>query len=249
MLQCLFGSCRLAVMRLHRFFVPQPLGENVVVEDISLLHQWNHVFRYSVGDFVILFSGDGFDHHYCIDSLTKKLATLTSKKTEKVFTPSRHITLCLSLIKKDNFEYAVEKATELGVTSILPILSSRSEKKNISVDRLQKIIKEAGEQCGRGDIPTLLPITPLEKALQNIPTRAVAVIFNKGGEPIEKIVKVTENQEIFLFVGPEGGWSDQDLAHFETHSLHQTSLGETMLRAETAAIVGTAFFSIHTTNQ
>ena len=145
-------------MRLHRFYVSQPLGEEVVIEDSLTIKQWLKVFRYDVGDFVILFNGDGYDYSYSLQTITKQSCTLARKKHDVSYLPTKKITLCLSLIKKDNFELVVQKATELGVSTIIPIITSRSEKKNLSFERLEKIVREASEQCGRGDIPMIKPI-------------------------------------------------------------------------------------------
>lgn len=225
-------------MRLHRFYVSQPLGEEVVIDDVSTLFQWSKVFRYTQDDAVILFNGDGYDSQYSITEITKKTCSLVRTEQHASYIPSQQITLCLSLIKKDNFELAVQKATELGVTSILPILSSRSEKKNLSMERLHKIIVEASEQCGRGDIPTISDVTPLDTALLSISHQQVPILLMQGGKPliVEQVNLRTKNKEIFLFIGPEGGWSDEDLTLFEKYSLEKYSLGKTVLRAETAAI-------------
>ncbi len=223
-------------MRSHRFYVSQPLGEEVVTEDVSLIHQWTKVFRYTTGDIVILFNGDGNDYRYSLSAIEKKSCTLQCAGSTPSYIPSQKITLCLSLIKKDNFELAVQKVTELGVTSVIPILSSRSEKKNISFERLDKITQESAEQCGRGDIPAILPVRTLEEALSSLTEQQHAIIVNMGGESIGDIKKHLGTKEAVLFIGPEGGWGGEDLAVIEGH-LHETlSLGETVLRAETAAI-------------
>ena len=235
-LQCLFMFCRLLGMRLHRFCVSQPLGEEVVIEDVSLVHQWTNVFRYRQGDFVILFNGNGHDYRYLLKEITKTSCYLALVETTSSYIPSQKISLCLSIIKKDNFELATQKATELGVTSIIPILSSRSEKKNLSLDRLKKIVIEASEQCGRGDIPFISPIITLEEALASITPHQHGVVLNMGGTSFATAKNDIKNKETVLFVGPEGGWSDEDLLLIRKRGVQEYSLGESVLRAETAAI-------------
>lgn len=226
-------------MRLHRFYVSQPLGEEVVIDNVSLVSQWTKVFRYTPGDFVILFNGDGNEHHYSLNTISKNACTLTRTKSESSKIPLKKITLYLSLIKKDNFELAAQKATELGVAQIVPVLSERSEKKNLSLDRLEKITIEASEQCGRGDIPTLSPIITLEEALSSLPKISHAVYFDINGGELRNLI--ANHEELDIFIGPEGGWGELDLNLFKKHTIQSASLGENVLRAETAAIVACAF--------
>src|SRR3989344_4651486 len=153
-------------MRLHRFYVLQPLGEEVVINDVSTIKQWTKVFRYKKADFVVLFDGVGSDGTYSIESISPKECVLLRAKVSPSYIPEKKVTLYVSIIKKDNFELVVQKATELGITTIIPILSERSEKKNLNEKRLQKIAIESSEQCGRGDIPTIMPIVSLSHVLQ-----------------------------------------------------------------------------------
>ena len=223
-------------MRLHRFYVLQPLGEEVVIQDVSLVNQWTKVFRYEVGDFVILFNGDGSDYQYSLDVITKKECTLRFVKSIPSYIPTRKITLCLSVIKKDNFELAVQKATELGVTTIIPVLSSRSEKKNLSLDRLHKIAVESAEQCGRGDIPTITDIISLSKVPKGILEASERITLSIDGTPLIERVTLRDTTNVVIFIGPEGGWSDEDAICLAEYGAKSYSLGKTTLRAETAAI-------------
>lgn len=168
-------------MRLHRFYVLQPLGEEVVINDVSLIKQWKNVFRYKKGDFVILFNGDGTDISYSIETISTKETTLARKEITPVYIPERKLTLYISIIKKDLFELVVQKATEIGVSTIIPILSERSLLKNLNENRLQKIIIESSEQCGRGDIPTILPAISLKDVLGVPSPHDVSYYLNKDG--------------------------------------------------------------------
>lgn len=227
-------------MRLHRFYVLQPLGEEVVINDVSLIKQWANVFRYKKGDFVILFNGDGTDVSYSIENISTKESVLSRKKIEPVYIPERKITIYISIIKKDLFELAVQKATEIGVSTIIPILSERSLAKNISEGRLNKIIIEASEQCGRGDVPTILPAISLEDVLSVPSPHEVSYYLNKDGKHWQN--KHTNIKNIGLFIGPEGGWTENEENLFKKNKISSISLGETVLRAETASIVACALF-------
>ena len=231
-------------MRLHRFYVSQPLGEEVVIDDVSLVKQWIHVFRYAPGDFAILFNGDGYDHLYSLVTTSKTSCSLIRTKQSPSYIPKQQLTLCLSLIKKDAFELAVQKATELGVTRIIPMISTRSQIQNISDSRLTKIAIEASEQCGRGDIPVLLPPTDISTILNDLTDSQLPLCINMGGTPLCDMTHVTSSKELLIFIGPEGGWSSDVLETMKSSGIESYSLGATVLRAETAAIVAVAVLSI-----
>ena len=112
----------------------------------------------------------------------------------------------------------------------------RSEKKDINEERLQKIVIEASEQCGRGDIPVILPVTELSSLTENLPTHDLLLVSQMGGESLHNLGKVDKATNIALFVGPEGGWSPAEIEHFKVHNIPVYSLGDHILRAETAAM-------------
>src|SRR3989344_3057867 len=170
-------------MRLHRFYVLQPLGEEVVINDVSTIKQWTKVFRYKKADFVVLFDGVGSDGTYSIESISPKECVLLRAKVSPSYIPEKKLTLYISVIKKDNFELVIQKATELGVTTIIPIIGERSEKKNLNGERLNKIAIESSEQCGRGDIPTILPIISLSEVLETESPHDVTYFLHMDGAP------------------------------------------------------------------
>lgn len=228
-------SCIVVVMRLHRFFVSQPLGEDVVIDTVSLIDQWKKVFRYTAGQEVILFNGDGFEVVYEIKELSKSQASLERKRTDTGVVPKKSISLYVSLIKKDNVELLTQKAVELGVSSIHFIVSSRVEKRHISFERLRIIATEALEQCLRADTFTIHEPVSLEAALAS--TENVSrFVLQMGGEPFLEATRKSNGHPQVFFVGPEGGWSPEDLALFNNHSVPAVSLSHHVLRAETSAI-------------
>ncbi len=237
-------------MRLHRFYVSQPLGEEVVIDDVSLVNQWTKVFRYNVGDFVNLFNGDGNDYTYSIDSVSKKQCTLAKQSSSPVYMPTKKTYLYLAVIKKNNFELVVQKATELGITDIVPFISERTEKKQLDTRRLQLITKEASEQSGRGDILTIHESIPFALLVEDLQHKKIAsdrtFIATIHGNPLNEILCTTSsssNSPCAFIIGPEGGWNDVEEAYCKDANFIGVSLGKTVLRAETAAIVS-SFLSV-----
>lgn len=224
-------------MKLHRFFVEEkiPVSGEFSVTNETLLNQWRNVLRMEEGSNALLFSGDG-DESLCeFVSLTKKNALLKVLETKKGLVPSREVTLYLSLIKKDNFELVLEKATELGVAHIVPVQADRSEKKGVNYVRAEKILREASEQSGRATVPTVSEIIFVEKIPSDV------VVFDPRGKISAREYFTTNTPTpISLFIGPEGGFTDVEIDSFHARNISIISTGAQILRAETAAIVALA---------
>ncbi len=228
-------------MKIQRFFINQKieLGE-VGVSDIGVVHQIKNVFRMKGGEEVVVFDGSGFEFKARVSEVSKNSLTLNIlEKIENKVVPKNKITLCQSLIKKDNFEWIVEKGTELGVSEFLPIVSERSEKKNLNIERLNTIAKEATEQSGRALVPKILNPQALNDVLNTIDTKT-ALVFDSSGIPLQ--AKSLKLSAISLFVGPEGGWTEKELELFKSKNIPIYSLGNMTLRAETGAIATTSLF-------
>jgi 16S rRNA (uracil1498-N3)-methyltransferase len=221
--------------------VSQPLGEEVVIEDVSTINQWLKVFRYTLGDFVILFNGDGDDYTYSLTSTASKKCVLTYINHTPLDIPLKNTTLYLSLIKKDLFELVVQKATECGITKIVPIISQHTERKNIDERRLRTISIEASEQSGRYNVPVISETVTLDDVVatfkkENIPVENIFVASLFGTTFKKENVK-GENASLSILVGPEGGWSTEEENLFKKENYTLVSLGRTVLRAETAGIL------------
>lgn len=222
-------------MRLHRFYVTEEItqGKDFVIRDADLYHQLRNVFRFTVGGQVILLDNTGFEYLSMITSFERGSLSFTLiSKTESKTNPTRELHVYASLIKNSNFEWVLEKGTELGVTKFIPIISERSEKKNLNVERAEKIIREASEQSGRATLPVLGEVMKLEDiVMTDIPLFA----FDPSGDPFT--IEHTHNYSpLAVLIGPEGGWSDRELFLFKKENVRIYSLGSTILRAETASI-------------
>jgi 16S rRNA (uracil1498-N3)-methyltransferase len=227
-------------MRLHRFYTKDHLAgqDEITLRDEAALHQLRDVFRLAKGDRVIFFNGDGLDYIYEARIISKKEAAFGFVETTQNITLTKKVTLYMSLIKKDNFEMVLEKCTELGVTHFVPVITERTQGKNLNMERAERIMKEASEQCGRGDVPTIGEIMDLEDVLKENPD---VIIFDMDGQEL----KVTsQKSQVKILIGPEGGWSEKEIKIFKDLKIQTFKLGDTVLRAETAAIVASAFLSI-----
>ena len=232
-------------MRLHRFYINQKIqGGKLRIEDSELLNQWARVFRLTAGDKAIIFDGSGFEYEAEFELLTRKEAILIIIGEKKEIARSEiELHVFQSIIKKDNFELVVQKCTELGVSAFHPIISERSEKKDLNIERLVKIATEASEQSGRGEVPEIFEPTELSFAVKNFEGKIFAFDF-EAKNISEKISNLKNSKKLGIFIGPEGGWGESDLKIFGDNKVEVFSLGKQVLRAETASIVASTLFLI-----
>ena len=232
-------------MRLHRFYIQELVGTNkqVTIISVDTVNQIKNVFRLKKGDAVIIFDGSGSDYECVIENIERDTVILNAVKVlESRYMPKREIYLYAAVVKKDNFEWIVEKATELGVTKIIPILSERSEKKSLNESRLKKIAIEASEQSGRGNIPGISEIEGFEKSLEEVAGEKFQIVaFHTEGQSLNKS-DINNTKSIAIFIGPEGGWSEREVELFHKNKIPVICLGSQVLRAETAVIAALSRF-------
>jgi 16S rRNA (uracil1498-N3)-methyltransferase len=227
-----------------RLFVPGPLagGASVSVQG-SQAHYLAKVMRMAVGDAVVL-----------CDDLTGEWAARVASagKREVVLEPIERLRereevpdlwLCPALLKKDRFDLVMEKATELGVRAIKPMVTRRCVADKLNLDRARSIVTEAAEQCARTALPKLVEPVKLEALLADWPAdRALFFADELGGEPAARAF-AAHSGPAALLTGPEGGFDDAERAAIRAHpAARAVSLGPRILRGETAAIAATALW-------
>ncbi len=245
-------------MRVNRFFVNKPLGEETfTIDDPGRTHQIKNVLRLKERDSVVFFDGKNFiDYEYTIEEIQKDkiLFTLTQKILKHISQVSSEEALVetvvyLSLIKKELFELAVLKATELGVSHIVPLLSERTSKHFLQKERLLTIMKEGAEQSGRNTLPLLHDPIHLKDIVSSLSSFSVisknTFVLSLLGSPAVSYIKQSEKGDTLAFlVGPEGGWGEEEEIFFKESSFRLISVSPLTLRAETAAIICTYLSSL-----
>lgn len=224
-------------MKLHRFFGDFSFATaRIQSADLTLIHQLKNVLRIEIGEEIILCDGRGREAVATLTRLDKNEAEFEVVKLHKNENePARAITLYCAILKRENFEWVAQKATEIGVKKIVPIRTAHTVKLDLHEERIQKIIKEAAEQSGRGIIPELVSITEFSDAVAHSKENDVNIIFDAAGSVLNA-GKIKKNS-IGIFIGPEGGWSEMELAEAKKAKFSMMSLGDLTLRSETAAIV------------
>lgn len=226
-------------MKLHRFYIDPmakpatQLEHYVWLKEPRLLNQWSRVLRFKPGQQVVLFDGIQHERLYSITEFKKDAVHLELVTDFVRKTPSRQVYLFWSLLKKDKNDWVLQKCTELGVSHFVPIIAERSQKTGFNLDRAQKIVIEAAEQCGRSDIPRLRQPLLLQTALNEYGPKVPLLVAEQND-----LTKPTKPnfKEVGILIGPEGGWSDSEKQLFQTQEIGRLQLGDFTLRAETAAV-------------
>ena len=223
-------------MRLHRFYLDPKkfeLDHQFWVNDESIVHQWQKVLRYKVGQELIIFDGIEHDRLYRVidqDQNGVKLELVTEMERK---IPKYKSHLFFSLLKKDKNDWILMKATELGVTHFVPVNAQRSEKNGFNIDRAKKIIIEAAEQCGRSDIPVIREPVGVQEVVKEYASTIPLYVAEQGTESVNYDQMP---DEFGVLVGPEGGWSNEELQQFKNNNLNHISISDFTLRAETAVV-------------
>ncbi len=223
-------------MKLHRFIGDYNLSKNEVkILNPEIIKQIKAVLRFEIGNKIILSDGKGNEAETSIISMQKNEILCKIENIMKKNDNDKIVNLYLAILKKENFELAVQKAVEVGVATITPIITERTIKTGLNIERLKKIIIEASEQCGRSTVPSLSPILNFREALTE--KEADEKIIFHLVEDNYKPNKSAKNSNIF--VGPEGGFTENEIESAKNSGYTLTSLGNLTLRGETAAIVAT----------
>jgi 16S rRNA (uracil1498-N3)-methyltransferase len=233
---------------MHRFFVPpQSIRESRVLLRGSIVHQIRDVLRMRSGDEIVLLDNSGRAHRTELQMVEQDVVRGRVVDSWQLATePSAHITLYQGLLKGQKFDWVLQKGTELGITSFVPVIAARclvgsvDDVSETRVERWQKIITEAAEQSGRAILPSLASPIFFEHACQQVGEGKLSIIPWEE-ERSRGLREVLQNSpgchEINLFIGPEGGFTVEEIDTAKSLSLVPVSLGPRILRAETAGIV------------
>jgi 16S rRNA (uracil1498-N3)-methyltransferase len=236
---------------LPRLYCAQNLGKDVLLnlpEDQS--HYLKNVLRKTVGDGVRLFNEQSGEWVAHISKESKRSVTLTID--EQIKPPeisASEIHLIFSPIKKDRNDMVIEKAVELGVTHLHPVLFARTIVRDIKVERIEAQMMEAAEQCERLSLPKLSPLKELKKLLgewnKDIPL--FAGIERTDATPLLTATQGNPPHQSALLIGPEGGITSEEIELLNSKAfIKPVSLGPRILRAETAVFYGLSLLSAQT---
>ncbi len=209
------------------------VGQHVFADE-NQVHYLFHVMRLKIGDKVLLFNGAEGEFECEIIDLNKKTGVFMPLARTREQSVENGPVLAMSLIKKDNMDWVLQKATELGVSEIVPIIARRSVLQKMNMQRAKAIVTEAAEQCERLSVPEISEPTDVNTFLSTCRADEKIVYLSERGQTDGTVKR---GEKVCFVIGPEGGWTTQELNAFESHETAVAlNLGRLILRAETAAI-------------
>lgn len=239
-------------MRIPRFHLPQPLqtGQTLALPPDIFRHAIQ-VLRLNPGEPLMLFNGAGGEYLARLEQVSKRTASVQIESFSATDTESpAHITLAQAIIKPDKMDFALQKAAELGVSAIQPLLTQRSvvrigkDKTDKKLRHWEGVITAACEQCGRTRLPAIHAPLKLEDWLQH---GAPGTRFILAPGPYPRIHALPQElpAPLSLITGPEGGFTGEEVANCLQAGVTPVSLGPRILRAETASLAALALLQQH----
>ena len=222
-----------------RLYVTVPLAEGAAVEATAAqAHYLGHVMRRGPGEILSLFNGRDGEFGARVESMQRNGASLRVEHRMRAQMAEPDLWLVFALLKRDATDLVVQKATELGVSALHPVITQRCNTHRVNLDRLGAIATEAAEQSERLTVPTLHAPRPLTALLSDWdPDRRLVAAVERSDAPSMTAI----HGLCALIIGPEGGFAPAELDALRAHPLvTPISLGPRILRAETACIAGLA---------
>ena len=232
---------------MRQFFVNEMKATMTLTDDEA----WHavKVLRLKIGSEIEVVSPDGQAARVCITGLNVgEVVVELQELVNRVSEPPIQITLAQSLSKGDKFDYIVQKSVELGVHRIIPLLTEHcvvkydAAKQQQKTSRWQKIASEAAKQCRRTVVPIVQELTDFEEFLANLAATSTVLLFYEQEDQlgVKQILQQSKGSSFVLIVGPEGGFSKNEVAVAIKRGAHIVSLGPRILRTETAATAALA---------
>jgi len=229
-----------------RLFTDDDLGASVTITpNADQAHYLLKVMRAGNDERVILFNGRDGEWLSTVDEATKKTCVLRLEKQLRAQSPEPDLWLAFAPLKKSNTDFVIEKATELGVSSLMPVFTERTNTTRVKSERLRIIAMEAAEQCDRLSIPEVAEPLSLAKLLASWPDGRTLLVPDEtgGGRALKDVLVDNTLKPHGFLIGPEGGFSASELdALSNLPFVIRVGLGPRILRAETAALAALACF-------
>ena len=216
---------------------PEQIHGNIIELEGQEAKHASKSLRYSEGDNITVVDGCGGWYEGTVRDIRKNTVAIKINDSKNIKSPSPKLSLGLSIIKKrDRLEFAVEKAVELGVSDIILFRSEHTVKQNVRMDRLESTAISAMKQSLQAWLPAIKIVDGLDQVLAQSEAK-ILVAHEKVEDSSGKISDYKKEERLLLLVGPEGGFSEEEISKISEAGGDQVSLGDNRLRAETAVVV------------
>jgi len=228
----------------RRFFVERFTDRGATIES-GAVHHLGRVLRAQPGQLYELSDGQRVQLGR-IEKVSRDRIEFTLIEEIPAYQPPVDITLLLAVVKFDAFEWAIEKATELGVSTVIPLAAARTEKALVAAagkraERWKKILVEASQQSRRVRLPMLKPLATPMQAFAAQDAIAKIILSERPDAPaLRELLHGMRAKRAAVAIGPEGGWTDEEFAAAQKAAFREASLGKLILRTETAVIAALA---------
>ncbi|MFC1703974.1 16S rRNA (uracil(1498)-N(3))-methyltransferase [Candidatus Omnitrophota bacterium] len=231
---------------MKRFFCPKEniIADAITIDDKEEIRHIVSVMRSRVGESVNVFDGQDCEYYGVITKITKNTVTISIDRKDKSFSKKVYVTLACAIPKKSKFDQIVERCTELGVDKIIPIITKRTivnldaRRRSAKLERWRRIAVSACKQCGRNTLIEIEGVKDFSDCLQDLKDYDAALILCLAGKrkSLKDALRNFKGKRIIVFIGPEGDFTDDEIAQAKQAGCHLSGLGETVLRVETAAL-------------
>lgn len=230
---------------MHRFFINKNIFDTFSIDDNKEIHHALNVLRLKENDTILAFDGKGNEVLGVIERIDKDTMLISPQKIIKENEiDTLDITLACSLPKRVRFDYVIEKATELGVAQIIPLVTKRTEvrlnkkRQALKLVHWRNIAVNAAKQCKRATVPGITEIKTFKETLNLLGNYTLALLPSLIGErkTLKEILKSVHPDKILIFIGPEGDFTEEEISLAVKKGAVGVTLGNTVLRVDTAAI-------------
>ncbi|MFN7115550.1 MAG: 16S rRNA (uracil(1498)-N(3))-methyltransferase [Saprospiraceae bacterium] len=221
-------------------FYTTDIQHNLAVFHDEEAHHCTQVLRKRVGEVVNFVDGKGWFYEATLIEIAKKQCTLQIvKRWEDPNQPAFQTHIAIAPTKNiERFEWFLEKATEIGISTVTPLLCERSERKQIRLDRLEKIMLAAMKQSLKARLPILHDLMPFNNFIKTQPVDYQKFIAYVSKEPSQHLLNTYQrSNNVIILIGPEGDFSDKEIQQAFNNDYQGVSLGKNRLRTETAGVV------------
>jgi len=229
----------------QRLFVESPLqsGESIACNK-DQAHYLLNVMRVQSGDELLVFNGRDGEWRVHIESTGKRACRLVPVEQVRPQNRGPDLHLLFAPLKRARLDYMIQKAAELGVAKLVPVLTHHTVPDRVNTERMRANAVEAAEQCGILYVPDISEPVRLSKVLEAWDTERTLIFCDEGAErsnPLESLSTLERDAPMAVLIGPEGGFSRDERAHLQSLDfVHVLSLGPRVMRADTAATAALA---------